>query len=145
MLASFSSYAVRSGDISSVGTAANDPLVFPSVAQSIIEVQEITFSDVLNYIYPSELIVNLAILSFGIAIVFIPSLVWFIPLAALSLLSVRMGGRMTMFGSPVNAQKQADIVNAITGGEGRVQQACHQNDFVCRSFGSNPATLATLT
>ncbi|MBP5984958.1 MAG: hypothetical protein KA511_01760 [Brachymonas sp.] len=50
-----------------------------------------------------------------------------------------------MFGSPVNAQKQADIVNAITGGEGRVQQACHQNDFVCRSFGSNPATLATLT
>ena len=101
MLASFSSYAVRSGDISSVGTALNDPLVFPSVAQSIIEVQEITLSDVLNYIYPSELIVNLAILSFGIAIVFIPSLVWFIPLAALSLLSVRMGGRMTMFGSPV--------------------------------------------
>jgi filamentous hemagglutinin len=56
-------------------------------------------------------------------------------------------GTQTMFGSPVNAQDQANQVSAITNGEGTVQQATQQNDFVGRWFSlsatqgaSNPAT-----
>ena len=33
-------------------------------------------------------------------LLFVPALVWFVPLFALALLSVRMGGRMSMFGGP---------------------------------------------
>jgi hypothetical protein len=49
-------------------------------------------------------------------------------------------GTQTMFGSPVNAQSQADRVNTITGGQGTVQQSTHQNDFVGTLFGNNPPT-----
>lgn len=49
-------------------------------------------------------------------------------------------GTQTMFGSPVNAQGEASRINTITNGQGTVQQGCHENDFVCRSFGANPST-----
>jgi filamentous hemagglutinin len=49
-------------------------------------------------------------------------------------------GAQTMFGSPVNAQSQADRVHAITGGHGTVQQSTHVNDFVSTLFGNNPPT-----
>jgi len=49
-------------------------------------------------------------------------------------------GAQTMFGSPVNAQSQADRVHAITGGQGTVQQSTHVKDFVGTLFGNNPST-----
>jgi filamentous hemagglutinin len=49
-------------------------------------------------------------------------------------------GTQTMFGSPVNAQGQADQVHTITGGQGTVQQSTHVNDFVGTLFGNNPPT-----
>lgn len=56
-------------------------------------------------------------------------------------------GTQTMFGSPVNAQDEANRVNTITNGKGTVQQVTHQNDFVSTWFSwsptqgaSNPAT-----
>jgi hypothetical protein len=45
-----------------------------------------------------------------------------------------------MFGSPVNAQSQADRVKTVTGGQGTVQQSTHQKDFVGTVFGNNPPT-----
>ena len=49
-------------------------------------------------------------------------------------------GAQTMFGSPVNAQGQADRVHSIAGGQGTVQQATHMNDFIGTFFGNNPPT-----
>jgi hypothetical protein len=49
-------------------------------------------------------------------------------------------GTQTMFGSPVNAQDQADRVHAITSGQGTVKQSSHVNDFVSTLFGNNPQT-----
>ena len=49
-------------------------------------------------------------------------------------------GTQTMFGSPVNAQSQADRVHTITSGQGTVQQSTHVKDFVGTLFGSNPPT-----
>lgn len=49
-------------------------------------------------------------------------------------------GTQTMFGSPVNAQDQADRVHVITSGQGTVQQSTHVNDFVSTLFGNNPPT-----
>ena len=49
-------------------------------------------------------------------------------------------GTQIMFGSPVNAQSQADRVNTVTGGQGTVQQSTHQKDFVGTVFGNNPPT-----
>jgi filamentous hemagglutinin len=49
-------------------------------------------------------------------------------------------GKVTMFGSPVNAQDTADKVSQVTSGTGTVQQATHVNDFVSTVFGGNPST-----
>jgi hypothetical protein len=49
-------------------------------------------------------------------------------------------GTQTMFGSPVNAQGQADRVHTITSGQGTVQQSTHVKDFVSTLFGNNPPT-----
>ncbi len=49
-------------------------------------------------------------------------------------------GTITMFGSPVNAQGTANVVNTITSGQGTVQQSTHKDDFVGTVAGGNPAT-----
>lgn len=100
MRSSFHAYVNRSGDISSNITSAEDPLIFPSVVQSIIETQKVSFQEILTYLYPNIFLIWLAVFSFVVMLLFVPGLVWFVPLLALAFLSVRMGGRMSMFGGP---------------------------------------------
>ncbi|MDR1489760.1 MAG: hypothetical protein LBS65_04640 [Desulfovibrio sp.] len=100
LLRSFAAYTQRGGDPSPL-SAPGDPLIFPSVAQSIIEVQTISFREMLLYVYPFELLTLLAMGIFGLRLFTMPAMFWFVPLFVLYLLSLRMGARMTMFGAPV--------------------------------------------
>ncbi len=97
MVASFNSYVRRGGDTAAM-TAAADPLIFPSVAESIIETQIISLSELLIYFYPHEIITFLCFLAFAHRLLATPVLVWFVPALLLSFFSLKMGGRMTMFG-----------------------------------------------
>lgn len=101
MLQSFAAYVNRSGDMSSASPAIQDPLIFPSVAQSIIEVQTIALPELLIYIYPIEIITLICFIAFFYRLAVTPAFIWFVPPLALSLLSLRMGARMIMFAPPV--------------------------------------------
>ncbi|MDR2800057.1 MAG: dolichyl-diphosphooligosaccharide--protein glycosyltransferase subunit STT3 [Desulfovibrio sp.] len=100
LLRSFAAYTQRGGDPSPL-SAPGDPLIFPSVAQSIIEVQTISFREMLLYVYPFELLTLLAMGVFALRLFTMPVMFWFVPLFVLYLLSLHMGARMTMFGAPV--------------------------------------------
>ncbi|MDR2124890.1 MAG: hypothetical protein LBP38_07945 [Desulfovibrio sp.] len=100
MARSFIAYTRRGGDISPLSPAGG-PLVFPSVAQSIIEVQTIGVREMLLYVYPFELPVLVGAGLFLLRVLTVPAALWLLPLFVLHLLSLRMGARMTMFGAPV--------------------------------------------
>ncbi len=97
---SFLSYAHRSGDVTSTGAAVGDVLVFPSVNRSIIETQLVEFPELLLHVYPARWLGLLALILFVRRLWTTPVMWWFAPLAALYLLSMKMGGRMSMFGAP---------------------------------------------
>ncbi|MDR2489158.1 MAG: hypothetical protein LBD42_06690 [Desulfovibrio sp.] len=100
MMQSFAAYSNRSGDISQASAITRDPLMFPSVAQSIIEVQTIALPEFFVYIYPIEIISIIAFILFLYRLSLTPAMIWFIPLLALSLLSLKMGARMILFATP---------------------------------------------
>ncbi len=100
MLNSFSAYVSRGGDMATQSAVMDDPIIFPSVSQSIIEVQTINLSDLFIYFYPNEQFTALCFLALAYRVIVTPAFIWFIPLVALSFLSLKMGGRMTMFGAP---------------------------------------------
>lgn len=100
MMDSFAAYINRNGDISPASSIASEPLIFPSVTQSIIETQTIALPELLVYIYPIEIITILCTIAFLYRLVVTPAFIWFVPLLALSLLSLRMGARMIMFAPP---------------------------------------------
>ncbi|MDR0239348.1 MAG: dolichyl-diphosphooligosaccharide--protein glycosyltransferase subunit STT3 [Deltaproteobacteria bacterium] len=78
-------------------------LVFPSVAQSIIEVQDLTLTEALFYFHPWGFVSVMGLAGFALVVIRRPCTLFLLPLAALGLLSMKMGGRMVMFGAPVIA------------------------------------------
>ncbi|MDO5484138.1 MAG: STT3 domain-containing protein, partial [Desulfovibrionaceae bacterium] len=94
-------YLKSAGDIKSTGTGLS--LVYPSVAQSIIEVQDLTFAALLPYFHPWMEAAMLGLLGFVLVVFRRPGALFLLPLAALGLLSTKLGGRMVMFGAPVMA------------------------------------------
>ncbi len=97
MVVSFKAYVYRGGDVASMTTAV-DPLIFPAVTQSIIEVQTVSFGELITYFYPSEIIVFACFAAFVHRLLVSPVMLWFLPTLLLSFFSLKMGGRMTMFG-----------------------------------------------
>lgn len=93
-------YLKRAGDIHSSGAAA---LVYPSAAQSIIEVQDLSLAALLPYFHPW--LEAAAVGAFGFIIVIIkrPAALFLLPFAALAIASSKLGGRMVMFGAPIMA------------------------------------------
>ena len=93
-------YLKHAADAKGEGEAA---IVFPSVAQSIIEVQDLSLRAALSYFHPwmEASVAGLA----GYALVCFrrPGALFLLPLAALAILSTKLGGRMVMFGAPVVA------------------------------------------
>lgn len=92
-------YLKRPGD-AKVG-AGGDVLVYPSVAQSIIEVQDLALDELLAYFHPWEEVAALGFLGFIWVMLLRPGALFLLPLAVLGLLSVKLGGRMVMFGAPI--------------------------------------------
>ncbi|MDL2280198.1 hypothetical protein LJC15_06045, partial [Desulfovibrio sp. OttesenSCG-928-G11] len=91
----------RSAETSSLAALSDDPLLFPAVAQSIIEVQTISLREWFLYTYPYISVACAAMVSAALLFVICPAFAWLAPLAALWLLSMTMGARMTMFGPAV--------------------------------------------
>lgn len=93
-------YLKGSGDTHASGATS---LIFPSVAQSIIEVQDLAIRAMFPYFHPWAEAAMLGFAGFVLLIFFRPAALFLLPLAALGLLSVRLGGRMVMFGAPIVA------------------------------------------
>lgn len=93
-------YLKVTGDVRESGGAV---LTYPPLAQSIIEVQDLPFSAVLSYFHPWMEASLLGLLGFLVVIYLRPGALFLLPLAALGLLSTKLGGRMVMFGAPVVA------------------------------------------
>ncbi len=92
-------YLKHAGDAR--GGGAGPVLVYPSVAQSIIEVQDLSLPVLLSYFHPWPEAAALGLLGFVIVLIRRPGALFLLPLAALALLSTRLGGRMVMFGAPI--------------------------------------------
>ena len=101
LLGHLAGYIKTTGDlkIDSTGVA----LVYPSVAQSIIEVQDLTLTEALFYFHPWNLVSAVGLAGFALVVIRRPCALFLLPLAVLGLLSMKMGGRMVMFGAPVIA------------------------------------------
>lgn len=95
------SYLKQGSDVK-VG-AGGDVLAYPSVAQSIIEVQDLEWDELLLYFHPWQWASALGLLGFVWVVIKRPGALFLVPLAALGLLSMKMGGRMVMFGAPIAA------------------------------------------
>ena len=94
-------YLKHSGDLKVTGQG--HMLTYPSVAQSIIEVQDLSFVELLPYFHPWMEAGLAGLAGFFVVLLRRPGALFLLPLAALGLLSTKMGGRMVMFGAPVVA------------------------------------------
>lgn len=101
-LNSISGYVKRSGD-PVPGMGVDDALVYPSVAQSIIEVQDLSLLEILSYFHPWIPVAFAGVVGFLLLMLARPALLFLLPLMALAFLSMKLGGRMVMFGAPVMA------------------------------------------
>lgn len=101
MLHHVEGYLKRAGD--AVSTTGPDPLVFPSVAQSIIEVQDLSLLEILIYFHPWWPVALLGLIGFMLVVCARSGALFLLPLAVLAFLSTKMGGRMVMFGAPIIA------------------------------------------
>lgn len=93
-------YLKHAGDSHASGGV---PLIFPSVAQSIIEVQDLSFAALFPYFHPWLEASAFGMLGFFLVILKRPGALFLTPLAALGLASAKLGGRMVMFGAPIVA------------------------------------------
>ena len=94
-------YLKSAGDVKATGAGVS--LVYPSVAQSIIEVQDLSLLALLPYFHPWMEASALGLLGFAVVVFRRPGALFLLPLAALGLLSTKLGGRMVMFGAPIMA------------------------------------------
>ncbi len=83
--------------------AAESTLVWPPLAQSIVEVQDLPFSAVLSYFHPWMEASLAGLVGFLVLLYLRPGALFLLPLCVLGILSTRLGGRMVMFGAPVVA------------------------------------------
>lgn len=82
-------------------TSAGHSLVYPSVAQSIVEVQDLNFATLLSYFHPWPEAAFLGVLGFGVVLIYRSGALFLLPLFVLAFLSIKLGGRMVMFGAPI--------------------------------------------
>ncbi len=100
LLNQINAYLKHAGDSHASGATS---LVFPSVAQSIIEVQDLALTALFPYFHPWIEAGALGLVGFLALLIRKPAALFLLPLAALAILSSRLGGRMVMFGAPIVA------------------------------------------
>lgn len=81
----------------------DEALIFPSVAQSIIEIQDLSLSEMPVYFHPWPALAVIGAIGFCLVACARFGALFLLPLLALALLSAKMGGRMVMFGAPAIA------------------------------------------
>ncbi len=101
LLGSIKSYLKTGGELSGNPTSALDPLVFPAVSGSILEIQNATAADWSIYFHPWLPVVLAGLAGYLLLLFFTPLGVYFLPLFLLALAGFKLGGRMLMFGAPV--------------------------------------------
>ncbi|MDR2054327.1 MAG: hypothetical protein LBQ10_00415 [Desulfovibrio sp.] len=94
-------YLKHAGDVKSTGEQTE--LVYPSIAQSITEVQDLSLTALFSYFHPWGWASVLGLLGFCVVTVRRPGALFLLPLGILGLLSTKLGGRMVMFGTPIVA------------------------------------------
>lgn len=92
------SYMKTGADVAGHG-ATSDPLAYPAAAQSIVETQDLGFTEVLNYLHPWVVVSVLGVLGFILLLFITPTATLHLPLIALAFLGMKLGGRMVMFGA----------------------------------------------
>lgn len=100
LLTHINAYLKNGGDSHSAGA---ESIIFPSVAQSIIEVQDLSLTALFPYFHPWLEAAVAGFAGYAIVVFKRPGALFLLPLAALGLLSSRLGGRMVMFGAPIVA------------------------------------------
>ncbi|MBR4741420.1 MAG: hypothetical protein IK079_00770 [Desulfovibrio sp.] len=95
------SYLKHSSELKT--SAQGIDLVYPAVAQSIVEVQDLNLQTLLSYFHPWPEAAFLGLIGFVLVTLKRPAALFLLPLAALALLSTKLGGRMVMFGAPIIA------------------------------------------
>ena len=93
------SYVKQAADVKNSGAALE--LLYPSVAQSIVEVQDLNVTSLLSYFHPWPEAAILGLVGFVVVVMKRPGALFLLPLALLALASLRLGGRMVMFGAPI--------------------------------------------
>lgn len=90
-----------------VGDAApvsgTDTLLFPSITRSVIEIQDLSFSEMRLYFHPWSAVAMIGLIGFMLLLCIRSGAFFLLPLAGLAFLSAKMGGRMVMFGAPIVA------------------------------------------
>lgn len=93
-------YLKQAGDAK---TSGGSVLVYPAVSQSIIEVQDLDLDELLHYFHPWIFAAAMGFLGFVWVCIRRQGALFLLPLAVLALLSMKLGGRMVMFGAPIVA------------------------------------------
>ena len=86
-----------------IKTQGGESVSYPSVAQSIIEVQDLELGELFSYFHPLVEAAVLGFAGFFVVLFLRPGALFLLPLAALGILSMKLGGRMVMFGAPITA------------------------------------------
>ncbi|OEU71461.1 MAG: hypothetical protein BA863_18590 [Desulfovibrio sp. S3730MH75] len=86
--------------VSHVTKQTTGPL-YPGIAQSVIEAQNISFKALFANLTGSETLGWLGFISFSFALVMTPSLLFLLPFAVVTFAAITMGGRFSMFGGIV--------------------------------------------
>ncbi len=100
---SVGSYVKTTGEVAGSSADAADPLVYPAVSQSISEVQNLSFGEFLQYFHRVSLFAVAGIAGFGCLLLFYPQTAYLALMLAVGFSSLKLGGRMAMFASPVLA------------------------------------------
>lgn len=75
-------------------------LIYPSITQSVVEAQNIPLWDILDRMMPWPWMSVFGLAGLALLVTVRPVVLFLVPLVALSLLSVKIGARMSMFGGP---------------------------------------------
>lgn len=84
-------------------SSAADALVYPGIAQSVIEAQNVPLVHLITSIHPIGVLGSIGLAGFLALLVVRPRTLFLAPFLILFLSSVKLGARMAMFGGPVVA------------------------------------------
>lgn len=99
--------------VSENATSDAGTVIFPSITQSVLEVQNLPLGEVLGKIYPIPWVAAVGLILFFILVILRPTVLLLLPLAAMGLLSFKLGSRTSMFGATAFAIGLAVMLDLV--------------------------------